>query len=83
MTEAKGARFLRYLPLLLEAIQSSDQKTMRPAEARPWIKSKIEVPQEDLTRHIKNGKQTIFENDILWARRYLAKANLVSSPRRG
>jgi 5-methylcytosine-specific restriction enzyme B len=83
MTETKGNRFMKYLPLLLDAIQSTNQKTMRPAEARAWIRSKIEVPPDDLTRCIKNGKQTIFENDIHWARFYLVKANLISSPKRG
>jgi len=56
---------------------------MRPAEARAWLRTKIDVPAEDLTRLIVNGKQTIFENDVHWARFYLAKAGLVSKPKRG
>ena len=56
---------------------------MRPAEARAWIRSKIEVPADDLTRLIENGRQSIFENDVHWARFYLAKANLIGSPKRG
>ena len=38
---------------------------------------------EDLTRLIENGKQSIFENDVHWARFYLAKAKLIGSPKRG
>jgi len=56
---------------------------MRPAEARAWIMSKVDVPAEDLNRFIKNGKQSIFENDVHWARFYLSKANLLGSPKRG
>jgi 5-methylcytosine-specific restriction protein B len=56
---------------------------MRPAEARAWIRSHSEVPAEDLTRLIENGKQSIFENDVHWARFYLVKAKLVGSPKRG
>ena len=56
---------------------------MRPAEARAWIRAHSEVPAEDLTRLIENGKQSIFENDVHWARFYLAKANLIASPKRG
>ena len=69
--------------MLLDALRSTHPKPMRPAEARAWIRSKIEVPADDLTRLIQNGKQSIFENDVHWARFYLAKANLIVSPKRG
>ncbi len=60
---------------------------MRPAAVREWIRSNIEVPAEDLTRFIRSGKeagqQSIFENDVHWARFYLAKAGLIGSQKRG
>jgi 5-methylcytosine-specific restriction protein B len=60
---------------------------MRPAAVRAWIRSKIDVPPDDLTRFIKkgkeSGKQSIFENDVHWARFYLAKAGLIGAQRRG
>ena len=83
MTESKGNRFTKYFPLLLDALRSTHPTPMRPAEARAWIRSKIEVPADDLSRLIENGKQSIFENDVHWARFYLAKANLIGSPKRG
>src|ERR1035438_6800335 len=83
MSESKSNRFIKYFPLLLDALRSTHPKPMRPAEARAWIRSKIEVPADDLTRLIENGKQSIFENDVHWARFYLAKAKLISSPKRG
>lgn len=83
MAEAKGNRFTKYFALLLDALRSKDPAPMRPAEATAWIRSRVEVPSEDLTRLIINGKQTIFENDVHWTRFYLAKAGLIAAPKRG
>jgi len=83
VAEARTNRFTKYFPLLLDALRSTHPTPMRPAEARAWIRSHSDVPAEDLTRLIENGKQSIFENDVHWARFYLVKAKLVSSPKRG
>lgn len=83
MTEAKSNRFTKYFPLLLDALRSVDPAPMRPAEAMAWIRSKQEIPAGDLTRFIQNGTQSIFENDVHWARFYLAKAGLLGNARRG
>ena len=83
MAEIQKTRFLRYFPLLIEALRSADPVAMRPAEAMAWIRAKVQVPADDLTRHILNGKQSIFENDVHWARFYLAKAGLVDKSKRG
>jgi 5-methylcytosine-specific restriction protein B len=83
MAEPKANRFTKYFPLLLEALRSTDPTPMRPAEACAWIRARIDVPVEDLTRFIVNGKQSIFENDVHWARFYLAKAKLIGAPKRG
>jgi 5-methylcytosine-specific restriction protein B len=83
MTDSRSNRFTKYFPLLLDALRSTHPKPMRPAEARAWIRARVEVPADDLTRLIENGKQSIFENDVHWARFYLAKAKLVGSPKRG
>jgi len=83
MTDAKSNRFTRYFPLLLDALRSVDPTPMRPAEAVAWIRSKVDVAADDLTRHVENGNQSIFENDVHWARFYLARAGLINSPKRG
>jgi len=83
MTEAKGNRFTRYFPLLLDALRSSDPGPMRPADAFAWIRRAVDVADEDTSRSIVGGRQTIFENDVHWARFYLAKAGLIASPKRG
>ncbi len=56
---------------------------MRPAEARAWLRANIDVDAQDLSRLIVNGKQSIFENDVHWARFYLAKAGLIGGAKRG
>ena len=84
MSPTHGNRFLRYFAPLLDALRSTDPDPMRPAEARAWIRARVEVPAEDLTRLIRaKSKQTIFENDVHWARFYLSKAGLISSLKRG
>ena len=83
MAEAKSHRFTKYFPLLLDALRSADPNPMRPAEAMAWIRSRAEIPANDLTRFIRNGKQSIFENDVHWARFYLVKAGLLGNARRG
>jgi 5-methylcytosine-specific restriction protein B len=83
MAEAKSNRFTKYFPLLLDALRSTDPNPMRPAEALAWIRAKVEVPAEDLTRFVQNGTQSIFENDVHWARFYLVKAGLLGNAKRG
>ncbi len=83
MPDPQGSRFLKYFSLLLDALKSTHPIPMRPAEARAWIRSKFDVPADDLTRLTVNGKQSIFQNDLYWARYYLARAKLIGSPKRG
>ena len=64
MTDAKSNRFTRYFPLLLDALRSSAPAPMRPAEAVAWIRRATDVPDEDLSRSVTNGRQSIFENDV-------------------
>src|SRR5438128_1573877 len=82
MTEAKSNRFTKYFPLLLDALRSTDPNPMRPPEAIAWIRAKEEIPVEDLTRCVENGTQSIFENDVHWARFYLVKAGLIDNSKR-
>jgi len=83
MTEPKRNRFLKYFPFLLDALRSTDPVPMRPADAFASVRAHVDVPEEDTSRRIAGGSQTIFENDVHWARFYLAKAGLIASPRRG
>lgn len=83
MTAPQGNRFLKYVPHLLDALRSTDPLPMRPAAATEWIRQREAVSEDDLTRRIENGQQTIFENDVHWARYYLAEAGMLSRAKRG
>ena len=74
MSDIKTNRFLKYFPLLLDALRSVDPNPMRPAEAAASIRAKYEVPEQDLTRRIQGGTQSIFENDVHWARFFLGES---------
>jgi 5-methylcytosine-specific restriction protein B len=83
MPETRSIRFIKYFPMLLEALRSVDPTPMRPVEAIAWIRGRMEVAEDDLTRQVESGNQSIFENDVHWARFYLVKAGLVSKAKRG
>ncbi len=75
-------RFLKYFPILLDALRSAD-KPMRPAEVIAWIRANAVVPPEDIARTVASGRQSIFENDVQWARSFLVKAGLISKAKYG
>ena len=82
MAEAKSNRFTRHFALLLDALRSTDPTPMRPTQAIAWIRARVDVPADDLTRLIVNGRESIFENDDLrtiftGTRLYPAKAGLI------
>jgi 5-methylcytosine-specific restriction protein B len=83
MVEPKSNRSTKYFALLLDALRSKHPAPTRPAEAFAWIRARVDVPADDLARHIINGNQSIFENAVHWARFYLAKAGLIGAPKRG
>ncbi|MBY6260839.1 AAA family ATPase [Azospirillum sp. 412522] len=76
-------RFLGYFRPLLNALRSADPRPMRPSEAVAWIRAHLPVSEDDLTRTVTNGRQSIFENDVHWARFYLVAAGLISKAKRG
>ncbi len=82
MAEIGNIRFTKYFFPLLDALRSTAEP-MRAAAAVAWIRKQLEIPEEDLTRVVQNGSQTIFENDIHWARFYLVKAGLIDKSKRG
>ena len=83
MADANRNRFTKYFPLLLDALRSVDPRPMRPTAAMAWIRSRTDVPGDDLSRLVRNGTQSIFENDVHWARHYLVKGGLVGNELRG
>src|SRR5262245_6290722 len=83
MAQRINPRFLRYFPVVLDALRSKHPDPMSSVDAVAWVRDHVDVSREDFERTIEGGSQTIFENDVHWARFYLAKAGLVANPRRG
>jgi 5-methylcytosine-specific restriction protein B len=83
MAELTGARFVRYLAPLLEALRSTDPTPMRPGEAIAWIKTRVTVDPNDLMATERANGQSTFENDVNWARFFLSKDGKIGNSRRG
>jgi len=83
MAELRNNRFIKYFPMVLDALRSTDPAAMKPPEVVAWIRARTDVSAGDLTRVVENGRQTIFENDVHWARFYLVKAGLLEKGERG
>jgi len=43
----------QYFALLLDALRSTDPTPTRPAQAVAWIRARVDVPADDLTRFIR------------------------------
>lgn len=67
--------------LILAAIQDGQIHMM--AEVKEDIAQKLHLTPNELEQRLPSGKQTIFSNRIGWAKAFLKKAGLLSSPKRG
>lgn len=67
--------------LILAAIQDGKIHTM--AEVKEDIAQKLHLTPDELEQRLPSGKQTVFSNRIGWAKTFLKKAGLLSSPKRG
>ena len=68
------------LPLLRLA---ADGREHSLKEAVTHLASEFRLSDAERNEYLPSGKQRVFENRIRWARTYIGKAGLVSSPRRG
>jgi 5-methylcytosine-specific restriction protein B len=83
MSEAKESRLTKYLPLLLDALRSTDPKPMKPAEAAAWIQANSTVPDDELERKTDNGRESIFQFNVRCARNFLCKGGFIDDAKRG
>lgn len=60
----------------------SDEKVHTLKEIKDYITKLLNLNEELLLERLPSGKQTIYDNRISWARTYLKKAGLISSPQR-
>jgi restriction system protein len=68
------------LPLLRHA---SDGREHQLKDATQALSKEFGLTEEELNEFLPSGQQPVFINRIGWARTYLKKAGLLSTPRRG
>lgn len=69
------------LPVLQVACRQIEDLRLSKLEGE--VAKLLKLTPEDIARQIPGGQQTMFSNRMHWARSYLLKAGLLSSPRRG
>jgi restriction system protein len=81
METVGGPNFVRYLAPVLRALQKLGGSG-RPAEVRELVASDLNLADEVLDELTERGGSR-FENQVAWARFYLAKAGYIDASRRG
>jgi len=76
-----GPEFVRFFAPLVEALRALGESG-RPKEISQKIADQLHIPEHELNRTNKNGESR-FENQVAWARFYLAKAGLIDTSKRG
>lgn len=74
-------KFFEFFRAFLIAIEDGDLHTAK--EVRNAIAKDMQLSESDLAEVLPSGRQTTFANRVAWARTYLNKAGLVSTPKRG
>ena len=68
------------LPLLRYAV---DQQEHRLGDAVQALAQQFKLTDAEVSQYLPSGQQPVFINRVGWARTYLKKAGLLTSPRRG
>ncbi len=76
-----GPEFVRLFAPLLDTLRDLGNSG-RPKEVSAKIAERLSVPTAELDRVNKNGLSR-FDNQVAWARFYLAKAGLIDTSKRG
>jgi len=86
MTATRGKnsapQFSRYIGPVVEAIRELGGSG-RPDEVRSVIAKNLQISDTEQSEPLPSGVQTRFENQVHWARFYLAKAGYIDSSQRG
>ena len=76
------ARFTRYIGPVIDAIRELGGSG-RPDEVRAVIAKNLKMSDAEQSEALPSGVQTRFENQVHWARFYLAKGGYIDSSQRG
>lgn len=73
----------KYNELMLPVLRVLEEKGAHGNhELRDALIASLQIPEELLEQRLPSGNQRIFDGRLGWARTYLAKAGLISRPRR-
>src|ERR1041384_2575340 len=78
---AKGPQFVKYFGPVIEALQELGGSG-QPSEVSDLIAHRLNISEQEQSA-VNKGGQSKFENQVHWARFYLAKAGYVGSSTRG
>ncbi len=81
MSRTQGPQFVGWFAPLLEALRELGDSG-RPKEVSARIAERLGVSDEELNATNKNGLSR-FDNQVAWARFYLARAGLIDTSQRG
>jgi restriction system protein len=76
-----GPKYAKYFTLVLSALKELGNSGT-PSEVSKIIAEKENISDDALDKRLKN-RTSYFENQVAWAKYYLAKAGLVDTSRRG
>lgn len=79
--EGKGPRFVRYFTPVLEALKELGGSGS-PEEVRGLVASRLAISKAEQSEQLPSGTAR-FDNQVAWARFYLARAGLLDASRRG
>ena len=77
-----SSQFIKYIGPVIDAIRELGGSG-RPDEVRAVIARDLHITEEEQSAPLPSGVQTRFENQVHWARFYLAKAGYIDSSQRG
>lgn len=78
----EGPKFVRYFGPVLQALNELGGSG-RPSEVRDIIAARLRITDTEQSKTLPSGTQSRFDNQVAWARFYLAKAGLIDSSQRG
>ena len=79
--EKAGPQFVDFLPVVLDALRELGGSA-RPVEVRDQVAAMASIPPEKQEDLLPSGTPR-FDNQVAWARFYLAKGSYIDSSRRG
>ena len=74
-------KFFEFFGVFLLAL--SDGQIHKAQEVRDFIAERMSISEQDLAELLPSRRQSTFNNRVAWARTYLDRAGLISTPSRG